>query len=229
MGEWSESWRVILLITCCCLLFSSVLGVGLAVMLKNSAWQMPQWEWQLPAFAFPTPWQQTQSGLSSEPPTVPPTVAEVPLPTLLALLGYQAAPVPEVISLAKEYLGVPYLYAGELERDGMMDCSAFTVLIYGKLGIPLPRTTYGQVLLGEEVTRIEDMLPGDLIFFQDTWPNNFQLGVTHVAIYMGNYHMIHCSLRMGGVAITSINDVFYMEHWHSVRRILPKEGRGNLS
>jgi cell wall-associated NlpC family hydrolase len=86
------------------------------------------------------------------------------------------------------------------------------------MGVFLPRTTFDQVLLGLEIATIEDAIPGDLIFFENTsW---FQTGVTHVGIYIGNHQFIHASGLYGAVVISPLNDDFYEPRWHSIRRII---------
>lgn len=187
----------------------------MAVILSSPAFVLPSFAWDLWHLPFPVPWSNR---------TVPlPTEVEQPRAVHdLVLVGNWQIPELPVVEIAREYLGVPYEYAGEMEITGTMDCSAFTVLVYKQLGIPLPRTSYGQVLLGDEVETIEDMLPGDLVFFQNTWPNDFQTGVTHVGIYIGDRKMIHSSARFGEVTITALDDPFYVQHWHSIRRILNK-------
>ena len=208
--DWSESWQIVTLVIACCLVFSSVLGMGLALLYNNPGIRLALPEWKIPDFMGFLPWRQQHLDVPREPSWL---IRPQDIASDLTI------PDGPLISFAKEFLGVPYSYAGELEY-GTLDCSAFTVLVYGSLDIDLPRTTFDQVRLGAEIASIEDMRPGDMIFFANTWPNDFQTGVTHVGIYIGNYQMIHALGRLGEVAITPINDPFYVEHWHSIRRVI---------
>ena len=45
-----------------------------------------------------------------------------------------------VVAEARKYLGVPYLWGGTDPAKGL-DCSGFTKLVYGNLGVDLPRTS----------------------------------------------------------------------------------------
>ncbi len=123
---------------------------------------------------------------------------------------------PPLIREAKRYLGVPYLFGGEYGRDGAVDCSSYTQLVFASIGITLPRTTYGQVEIGELVERA-NLAVGDLIFFENT--SYLQNGVTHVGIYTGNGEFIHAAGSIGQVAITPLSDPFYSSHYHSARRV----------
>lgn len=122
-----------------------------------------------------------------------------------------------LIQEAKRYLGVPYLFGGEYARDGALDCSSYTQLVFATMGVTLPRTTYGQVEVGKPVGR-DELMVGDLIFFENT--SYLQTGVTHVGIYTGSGEFIHAAGTIGQVAITPLSDPFYSSHYHSARRVV---------
>jgi cell wall-associated NlpC family hydrolase len=67
------------------------------------------------------------------------------------------------------------------------DCSAFVQAVFANNGIPnVGSTTYTQITHGRHVD-LNDLLPGDVIFFNygsETWPG-------HVGIYVGNGMMVH--------------------------------------
>ena len=52
-----------------------------------------------------------------------------------------------VVAEAQKYLGVPYLWGGTDPAKGL-DCSGFTQLVFGNLGIDLPRTSSQQATAG---------------------------------------------------------------------------------
>jgi peptidoglycan DL-endopeptidase CwlO len=86
-----------------------------------------------------------------------------------------------VVTDARQYLGVPYLYGGTNPATGL-DCSSLVQRAYADLGISLPRTSQEQAKVGTAVTSLADARPGDLVAFGSP--------ATHIGIYVGNGQMI---------------------------------------
>jgi hypothetical protein len=86
-----------------------------------------------------------------------------------------------VVSEAKKYLGVPYVWGGTDPAKGL-DCSGFTQLVYKNLGITIPRVSQDQAKVGTAVPSLAEAKPGDLIILN---------GGGHVGIYVGDGKMIH--------------------------------------
>ena len=87
----------------------------------------------------------------------------------------------QAVSVAKQYLGVPYRWGGTNPATGL-DCSGLTKLVFGQLGIDLPRVSRDQAEVGTEVASLKDARPGDLVFFDEP--------VDHVGIYVGDGKML---------------------------------------
>jgi cell wall-associated NlpC family hydrolase len=85
------------------------------------------------------------------------------------------------ISIAKQYLGVNYKWGGTDPETGL-DCSGFTQLVYGRIGVDLPRSSSAQATTGTRVSSMAAAQPGDLVFFGSP--------VHHVGIYLGDGKMI---------------------------------------
>ena len=68
-----------------------------------------------------------------------------------------------VIKTARSFTGTPYKYGGTT-RTGM-DCSALTGHAFQSINISLPRTADAQATKGEKIKKINELLPGDLVFF----------------------------------------------------------------
>lgn len=101
-----------------------------------------------------------------------------------------------IISVAKQHLGLPYLWAGTTSFG--FDCSGFTQFCFKMAGYFLRRDADMQFEQGEVVENRNDLQPGDLVFFQTYKP-----GPSHVGIYIGDMKYIHSGSN--GVAINSFD------------------------
>jgi cell wall-associated NlpC family hydrolase len=114
------------------------------------------------------------------------------------------------VDVALQYLGVRYRFGGNSFKG--VDCSGLVRLVFRELGVVLPPQSSNQYRLGEEVTR-EKLMPGDLIFFKDT----YRRGISHVAIYIGGSRFIHASRK--GVAVASLSSEYYANRFAGARRV----------
>jgi cell wall-associated NlpC family hydrolase len=115
----------------------------------------------------------------------------------------------ELIADAKRYLGVPYVWGGTNPATGL-DCSGLTQLVYGQVGVDLPRVSWEQAKVGTAVDGLANAKPGDLLAFGSP--------VDHVAIYLGDHKMLHAPHTGKNV---EISDVY--ETPSAIRRVLPDE------
>ncbi|OPY57871.1 MAG: Peptidoglycan endopeptidase LytF precursor [Pelotomaculum sp. PtaU1.Bin035] len=115
-----------------------------------------------------------------------------------------------IVSLAKQFLGVPYVWAGS--SPGGFDCSGFTSYVFSQFGIYLPHAADGQFNMG--VARKQPGL-GDLVFF-----STYEPGPSHVGIYLGNDQFIHASSGGGGVCITSLSSSYYSARYLGARCVI---------
>lgn len=122
----------------------------------------------------------------------------------------------ELISTARRYLGVRYLYGGETSRG--FDCSGFVYFLYRTVeGVTLPRTSAEQATAGVPVKK-EDLQPGDLVFFR----TGRSVRTNHSGIYIGDGNFIHASSGGGQVRIDSITTGYYAARFVTGRRITKK-------
>ncbi|RIV24392.1 peptidoglycan endopeptidase [Alicyclobacillaceae bacterium I2511] len=121
-------------------------------------------------------------------------------PDLATHVTYRKASLPDasaagklaaVLATAHTLMGVHYTWGGDTPATGF-DCSGFTQYVFSKNGISLPRTATQQAGVGVLVPR-DDLQPGDLLFFTDTYTNHYANQVTHVGIYAGDGNMIESS------------------------------------
>lgn len=113
-----------------------------------------------------------------------------------------------LISEAKKYLGVPYVWAGTTPSG--FDCSGFLDYVYNTQNIALPRTVES---IWSATKPAATPQKGDLVFFE-TYTN----GPSHAGIYLGNNQFIHASSSQG-VTISDMNNVYWKPRYLGVKRV----------
>lgn len=110
-----------------------------------------------------------------------------------------------VVSIARQYVGYPYVYGAA--GPNAFDCSGFTQYVFRRAGI----TLYGRSAAaqfntpGTRIRSYSALQPGDLVFFANT----YKPGISHVGIYVGGGQMIHAGSTRTGVAYANINGSYY--------------------
>lgn len=121
----------------------------------------------------------------------------------------------KIVSTAKKYLGVKYVYGGTTPKG--FDCSGFTQYVFKQCGYTISRTSRTQATNGKAVKKSE-LQVGDLVFFSSY---RGQSSIGHVGIYIGGGQFIHASSGSGYcVKISSLSEPFYVDTYKSARRIL---------
>jgi cell wall-associated NlpC family hydrolase len=128
----------------------------------------------------------------------------------------QAQPVGRAVGVARQYLGVPYVFGGTNPRTGL-DCSGLVQLVYRELGISLPRTAQQQFDATERVAR-DQLQPGDLVFFARTYAAPMEW-ITHVGIYVGDGNQINAPTPGQVVSIQPVFSGFWGAHFVSCGRV----------
>ena len=135
------------------------------------------------------------------------TITTEPTTTSSSALGEQ------IVALAKQYLGTPYVLGGN--GPSSFDCSGFTKYIYAQFGYTLNRTATDQLQNGVSISR-DELQPGDLVFFR----YRTSKPVSHVGIYIGGGEFIHASTNRYVVQIDQMNSGHYDNVYVYARRIL---------
>ena len=112
-----------------------------------------------------------------------------------------------VVTFARRFLGVRYVYGGASPRTGF-DCSGFTRFVYSHFGISLPHYSGAQFSLGRRISRA-GLRPGDLVFFD---------GLGHVGMYIGGGRFIHAPHSGTSVSVASLSG-WYSARYDGARRL----------
>jgi cell wall-associated NlpC family hydrolase len=104
-------------------------------------------------------------------------------------------PVPRKIAVNKvaktaiDYLNTPYVWGGRSIMG--VDCSGLVQIVFQICGLNLPRDAAQQALTGTTIDFIDEVLPGDLAFF-----DNPAGEIIHVGIIAAPGEIIHASGRV---------------------------------
>ncbi|HEX3031646.1 MAG TPA: C40 family peptidase, partial [Bacillota bacterium] len=117
-----------------------------------------------------------------------------------------------IVSFAKQFLGVKYVWGGSSPSG--FDCSGFVGYVYKNFGYQLNRVSSDQARQGVEVSK-GDLKPGDLVFFN----TNHGSRINHSGIYIGGGNFIDASSGQGHVTISPLTSGFYAETYVTARRL----------
>lgn len=113
----------------------------------------------------------------------------------------------QLIDDAFRLIGVPYLWGG-CSAHGI-DCSGFAQLLHRWLGITIPRDADMQCAAGRPVEPPYET--GDLLFFGEPGEKR---RITHVAVSLGGWRIIHSSRNRNGVQVDDVQAVDYLRDSH---------------
>lgn len=111
-----------------------------------------------------------------------------------------------ILESAKSMLGFPYIWAGMSTKG--MDCSGYVRTVLFMHDIIIPRDASPQSKVGERIFGMENLKPGDLVFFGNLSGDRSKVG--HVGFYLGNMRFIHC-LGLVKIGSFSPDDPLYDE------------------
>jgi cell wall-associated NlpC family hydrolase len=118
-----------------------------------------------------------------------------------------------ISAIAMEYVGYGYAWGGSSPGVGF-DCSGFIGYVCQEAGVPVPNhDLYGQLNAGPSI-EMEQLQPGDLVFFQNT----YTAGLSHGGIYIGGGQFVHAVDDGVGVKVTNIGDQYWASRFVGASR-----------
>jgi len=91
------------------------------------------------------------------------------------------------------------------------DCSGLTQAAFGSAGRWLPRTAQAQLDQAPYRVPLSQLQPGDLVFWGE--PN----AIWHVAVYIGNWQVVHALNEKDGLTVTNISHMYGKLHTSGAR------------
>jgi cell wall-associated NlpC family hydrolase len=113
----------------------------------------------------------------------------------------------QALTIAEKYIGTPYHWGGDTPQTGF-DCSGLVEYSYAQLGIHVPRVAADQFNVGVHISNMNDLKPGDIVFFKDSTGY-----VHHEGLYIGNHMFLHAPHTGDVVKISSLDEPYYKEQF----------------
>ena len=118
----------------------------------------------------------------------------------------------DLFRTAADWLGTRYR-RGSMSRRGV-DCSGFTNILYNTVyDKKIPRSSYDIANNLAEELSVEDLTPGDLVFFSTLGRKR----INHVGVYLGDGSFVHASIKHG-VIVSTLSEGYY-------QRTFKKDGK----
>lgn len=113
---------------------------------------------------------------------------------------------------AERFLGYPYVWGGS-SPETSFDCSGFVSWVYNSCGWNIGRcTAQGLYNLCTPIS-VEEIQPGDLVFFMGTYAT---YGISHVGIYAGNDEMLHAG---NPISYADLTQPYWQQHLYAYGRL----------
>ncbi|CAN7756248.1 C40 family peptidase [Paenibacillus sp. LjRoot153] len=129
--------------------------------------------------------------------------------TVAAATAISTSRVDSILRTAKSYIGrVTYRYGTRNTSRLILDCSAYTQLVFSKNGISIPWGSKAQAKLGTRVSKKTSLRKGDLVMFSTSRPGV----INHVGIYIGNGQFIS-NTTSSGVVVRGMNSGYWKDRF----------------
>jgi cell wall-associated NlpC family hydrolase len=117
---------------------------------------------------------------------------------------------------ALQTVGVKYRLGGRSPDTGF-DCSGLVVHVFERAwGVLLPPGTAALRRVGVPVTKLKELEPGDLVFY-----NTRNRPYSHVGIYLGEGRFLHAPRTGAKVRVESVMTPYWRQRFDGARRLEP--------
>jgi hypothetical protein len=122
--------------------------------------------------------------------------------------------IPEMLALAKRFMGAPYTWGGTSSFG--YDCSGFAQMLERRRGVLMPRDAQPQAdWTGLAPVKREDLQPGDLLYFGSS-----DKRITHTGVYLGDGKFIDATtFETPMVRIDDLTDPHWSRILVAMRRV----------
>ncbi|HQV42354.1 MAG TPA: C40 family peptidase [Moraxellaceae bacterium] len=126
-------------------------------------------------------------------------------------------PFDDMVIVALSLIGTPYKYGGVSPETGF-DCSGLVKYVLGLSStVTLPRTSADMYRMGGKDVPLDDMVPGDLVFFKVKSKR-----INHVAVYIGEGRFVHAPSTGNFVRVDILGKNYWQRYIAGARRVIPE-------
>lgn len=126
-------------------------------------------------------------------------------------------PFDDMVVVALSLIGTPYKYGGSSPETGF-DCSGLVRYVLGLSStVTLPRTSAEMFRMGGKEVSLDNLVPGDLIFFKVKSSR-----INHVAVYIGENRFVHAPSTGGFVRVDVLGKNYWQRYITGARRVIPE-------
>lgn len=118
-----------------------------------------------------------------------------------------------IAALAAAHIGTPYKKGGR-NLQKWVGAGEFVSLAFASFGQKLPNSPKSQARIGKPITRLENLRPGDRLYFT----LGKSTAINHAGIFVGNGYFIHASPAERQVRMDTLAENAWRERLMAARR-----------